>query len=115
MPVDLSTPVAVIVVITASMGFYLLAGRLGRSSQGSGDKYAPFTGGERIPPSRGKYHSELFVYAALFMVFEVFALLLAGAIHSSTALLPLIFTATGGVAIFAAVVWFVQTGGQPFA
>lgn len=115
MSADLSTPVAVIVVIAGSMGFYLLAGRLGRSSQGSGSKYAPFTGGEKIPPSRGKYHSELFVYAALFMVFEVFALLLASAIHSSTTLLPLIFTTTGGVTIFAAVIWFVQTGGGKLA
>ena len=112
---DFNTILSVAVVIVASMGLYILAGRLGKSSQGTGTKYSPFTGGEELPPGRGKYHSELFVYAALFMVFEVFALLLASAIGSSNALLPLIFTATGGITLFAAVVWFAQTGGSQLA
>lgn len=102
-------------VIIASMGLYLLAGRLGRSSRGTGTKYDPFMGGEELPKTRGKYHSELFVYAALFMVFEVFALLLASAIGSTNLLWPLIFTATGSIVIFSAIVWFTQTGGGQLA
>ncbi len=115
MAIDPNSIVAIAVVIVASMGFYVLAGRLGKSSQGSGTKYSPFTGGEELPQSRGRYHSELFVYAALFMVFEVFALLLASAIGSTNALWPLIFTATGAITLFAAVLWFAETGGSQLA
>ncbi len=114
-PVELSTVVAVVTVIFASMAFYLLAGRMGRSSQGSGYKYAPFTGGEELPQSRGKYHSELFVYAALFVAFEVFALLLASAIRAADIIWPLVFTAAGGICLFVAVIWFVGTGGSQLA
>ena len=109
---DVSTVVSITVVVLASLGFYLIAGRLGKSTQGSGQKYAPFTGGEEIPPARGKYHSELFVYAALFMVFEVFALLLASAVRASDPVWPLVFTAAGGITLFATMMWFVQTGGS---
>lgn len=115
MPDELSTMVAVVAVVATSMIFYILAGRLGRTSQGSGTKYAPFTGGEELPPSRGKYHSDLFVYAAMFMVFEVFALLLASAVSSVNFVWPLVFTATGGLAIFVLLIWFVQTGGSELA
>ena len=109
---DVSTVVSITVVVLASLGFYLIAGRLGKSTQGSAQKYAPFTGGEEIPPARGKYHSELFVYAALFMVFEVFALLLASAVRASDPFWPLVFTAAGGITLFATMMWFVQTGGS---
>jgi NADH:ubiquinone oxidoreductase subunit 3 (subunit A) len=109
---DLTTITAVASVIVASMGFYILVGRLGKTTEGRGAKYAPFTGGEDIPASRGKYHSDLFVYAALFMVFEVFGLLLASAITSLNLIWPLVFTATGGIAILVILIWFVQTGGS---
>lgn len=112
---DLSIITAVVSVIVASMGFYILAGRLGKTSEGSGTKYAPFTGGEEIPTSRGKYHSNLFVYAALFMVFEVFGLLLASAIASINMIWPMVFTATGSIAILVILIWFVQTGGSELA
>lgn len=115
MALDEASILAIAVVIIASLGFYLLSGRLGRSSKGSGIKYEPFTGGEEIPHGRGKYYSELFVYAALFMVFEVVALLLASASKSSTAFWPMIFTATGGIGLFAIIIWFVQTGGSQLA
>lgn len=114
-PVDLPTAVVVVTVILASMALYLLAGRLGRSTHGSGVKYSPFTGGEELTQSRGKYHSELFVYAALFVAFEVFALLLASAVHSTGNLWPLVFTAAGGLSLFVAVIWFVGTGGSQLA
>ena len=113
--VDLSTITAIVSVIIVSMGFYILAGRLGKTTEGTGTKYAPFTGGEEIPASRGKYHSELFVYAALFMVFEVFGLLLASAITSTTLIWPILFTAIGSVTILVILTWFVQTGGSELA
>ncbi len=112
---EADTIISVAVVVVASMAFYFLAGRLGRSTQGFGPKYSPFTGGEDIPPGRGKYHSELFVYAALFMVFEVFALLLASAVRATDAVWPLLFTAVGGITLFATIIWFVQTGGSRLA
>jgi NADH:ubiquinone oxidoreductase subunit 3 (subunit A) len=115
MAADLTTITAVASVIVASMGFYILAGRLGKTSEGTGTKYAPFTGGEDIPASRGKYHSDLFVYAALFMVFEVFGLLLASAITSINLIWPLVFTATGSIAVMILLIWFVQTGGTELA
>jgi NADH:ubiquinone oxidoreductase subunit 3 (subunit A) len=115
MAADLTTITAVASVIVASMGFYILAGRLGKTSEGTGTKYAPFTGGEDIPASRGKYHSDLFVYAALFMVFEVFGLLLASAISSLNLIWPLVFGATGSIAVMVILIWFVQTGGSELA
>jgi len=111
----LTTLTAVATVIIASMTFYILAGRLGKTSQGTGTKYAPFTGGEELPASRGKYHSDLFVYAALFMVFEVFGLLIASAVGSLSLIWPLVFTATGGLAALVILIWFVQTGGSELA
>jgi NADH:ubiquinone oxidoreductase subunit 3 (subunit A) len=111
----ISVIAAVASVIVVSMGFYILAGRLGKTTEGTGTKYSPFTGGEEIPASRGKYHSDLFVYAALFMVFEVFGLLLASAISSLSLVWPLVFTATGGVAVLVVLIWFVQTGGSELA
>lgn len=111
----ISTITAITSVVVASMLFYVLAGRLGRTSEGSGAKYAPFTGGEDIPASRGKYHSDLFVYAALFMVFEVFGLLLASSISSLNSIWPLVFTATGGIGVMVILIWFVQTGGSELA
>ena len=110
-----STIAAVAAVVIASMIFYVLAGRMGKTSEGSGTKYAPFTGGEDLPASRGKYHSDLFVYAALFMVFEVFGLLLASAVTSLSTIWPIVFTATGGIAVMIKLIWFVQTGGSELA
>lgn len=110
-----STIAAVAAVVIASMIFYVLAGRMGKTSEGSGTKYAPFTGGEDLPASRGKYHSDLFVYAALFMVFEVFGLLLASAVTSLSTIWPIVFTATGGIAVMIILIWFVQTGGSELA
>lgn len=112
MAADLSTIAAIVSVIVASMSFYLLAGKLGKTTHGSGAKYSPFTGGEDIPASRGKYHSELFVYAALFMVFEVFGLLLASAITSVSLVWPLVFTAAGSITVLVMLIWFVETGGS---
>lgn len=107
---------AVIVAVAAFvLAFYFVAGRLGKVSTGSGPKYDAFAGGEELPPERGKYHSELFVYAALFVVFEVIGLLLASSIAARGFLWPLLFTLAGGFSMFVMMLWFVGTGGAELA
>jgi NADH:ubiquinone oxidoreductase subunit 3 (subunit A) len=102
-------------VILFVLVFYFAVGRLGRVSTGSGTKYEAFSGGEELPPARGKYHSELFVYAALFVVFEVVGLLLASSIAARALLWPLLFTLAGGFSLFVLMLWFVGTGGAELA
>jgi NADH:ubiquinone oxidoreductase subunit 3 (subunit A) len=94
---------------------YFLLGRLGEVSTGVGVKYDAFAGGEELPPERGKYHSELFVYAALFVAFEVFGLLLASSTAARGFLWPLLFTLAGGLSLFVLMLWFVGTGGAELA
>ncbi len=95
--------------------FYFLVGKLGKVSEGTGVKYDAFAGGEELPPERGKYHSELFVYAALFVAFEVIGLLLASSIAARGFLWPLLFTLGGGLSLFVLMLWFVGTGGAELA
>lgn len=102
-------------VILFVLVFYFAVGRLGKVSTGSGTKYDAFAGGEELPPERGKYHSELFVYAALFVAFEVIGLLLASSIAARGLLWPLLFTLAGGFSLFVLMLWFVGTGGAELA
>jgi NADH:ubiquinone oxidoreductase subunit 3 (subunit A) len=102
-------------VILFVLAFYFLLGRLGKVSMGKGAKFDAFSGGEELPPERGKYHSELFVYAALFVAFEVVGLLLASSIAARGFLWPLLFTLAGGLSLFVLMVWFVGTGGAELA
>ncbi len=95
--------------------FYFIVGKLGKVSEGTGAKYDAFAGGEELPPERGKYHSELFVYAALFVAFEVIGLLLASSIAARGFLWPLLFTVAGGLSLFVLMLWFVGTGGAELA
>ncbi len=97
------------------LAFYFAVGKLGKVSTGSGTKFDPFSGGEELPPERGKYHSELFVYAALFLAFEVIGLLLASSIAARGLLWPLLFTLAGGFSLFVLMLWFVGTGGAELA
>jgi len=114
---QISFDLAVVIwsVILFVFVFYFAAGRLGRLSTGTGTKYMPFQGGEELPPARGKYHSDLFVYAALFVAFEVVGLLLASSIAAQGLLWPLLFTLSGGFSLFVLMVWFVGTGGAELA
>jgi hypothetical protein len=41
--------------------------------------------------------------------------LLASAITSLNLIWPLVFTATGGIAVLVVLIWFVQTGGSELA
>jgi NADH:ubiquinone oxidoreductase subunit 3 (subunit A) len=115
MQVGIDVASVIVAVGAFVVAFYFVAGRLGRISTGSGPKYDAFAGGEELPPERGKYHSELFVYAALFVVFEVIGLLLASSIAARGFLWPLLFTLAGGFSLFVMMLWFVGTGGAELA
>lgn len=102
-------------VILFVLALYIVVGRLGKISTGTGTKYEAFSGGEELPPERGKYHSELFVYAAIFVAFEVVGLLLASSVAAQGLLWPLLFTLAGGLSLFVLMLWFVGTGGAELA
>ena len=103
--------VAPILIVVADIVIYFLVGRLGKRSSGTGAKYEPFTGGEEDVPKRGLYHSELFVFATLFMVVEAFALLLAGSYAATSSFYPLLFLLGGSGVIMLSVWWFLISGG----
>jgi NADH:ubiquinone oxidoreductase subunit 3 (subunit A) len=113
----ISSDIIVVVssVILLVFAFYFAVGRLGKVKTGTGTKFEVFSGGEELPPIRGKYHSELFVYATLFVAFEVIGLLLASSIAARGLLWPLLFTLAGGFSLFVMMVWFVGTGGAELA
>jgi len=101
-----------ILVVVADIIVYVAVGKLGTKSSGKGGKFQPFTGGEEQIPARGTYESELFVYAALFMVVEAFALILAGSFASPTNLYPLLFLGGGGGVILVVTWWLLNVGGM---
>ncbi len=111
---DLMVIAGPLLVVIADLIVYLAVGKLGKRSSGKGNKYQPFTGGEEEIPPRGTYQSELFVFAALFMVVETFALLLAGSFTSPTNFYPLLFLAGGGGAILIVTWWLMIAGGVKF-
>jgi len=103
-----------ILVVVADVIVYVAVGKLGTKSSGKGGKYQPFTGGEEQIPTRGTYQSELFVFAALFMVVEAFALILAGCFASPTNFYPLLFLAGGGGVILVVTWWLILVGGMRY-
>ena len=115
MIVDFDLAGVILSVILFVIAFYFAVGRLGKVSTGTGPKFDAFSGGEELPPERGKYHSELFVYAALFVAFEVVGLLLASSIAARGLLWPLLFTLAGGFSLFVLMIWFIGTGGAELA
>jgi len=108
---DIDIILAPLLIVVADIIIYVLVGRLGKRSSGKGVKYEPFTGGEEDIPKRGLYQSELFVFAALFMVVEAFALLLAGSFAASTNYYPLLFLVGGSGVIMLSIWWFIIVGG----
>jgi len=110
---DLFVVISSVVIFVIAL--YLAVGKLGKISTGQGTKFEAFSGGEELPPERGKYHSELFVYAALFVAFEVVGLLIASSISAQGLLWQLLFTLAGGFSLFVIMVWFVGTGGAELA
>ena len=103
-----------LVIVLVDIIAFLLVGRLGRRSTGKGTKYEPFAGGERAIPPRGLYQSSLFVFAALFLVVETFALILASSFEASGSYYPLLFLLGGGSVVTLTVLWFVSAGGGTF-
>jgi hypothetical protein len=100
-----------ILIVVADIIVYIAVGKLGTKSSGKGNKFQPFTGGEEQIPARGTYQSELFVFAALFMVVEAFALIIAGSFASPTNFYPLLFLAGGGGVIVIVTWWLILVGG----
>jgi hypothetical protein len=103
-----------ILIVVADIIVYIAVGKLGTKSSGKGGKYQPFTGGEEQIPARGTYQSELFVFAALFMVVEAFALILAGSFASPTNFYPLLFLVGGGGVILVVTWWLMIVGGMRY-
>jgi NADH:ubiquinone oxidoreductase subunit 3 (subunit A) len=103
-----------IIIVLADLIVFTLVGRLGRRSKGKGIKYEPFAGGESSIPTRGLYQSDLFIFTALFLVVEAFALLLAGSFSASSAFYPLLFLVGGGGIITVIVWWHLLIGGGEF-
>ena len=115
MIVNLDLLGVILSVIVFVLAGYFLLGKLGKVSTGSGTKFDAFSGGEELPPERGKYHSELFVYAALFVAFEVVGLMIASSIAARGLIWQLLFTLAGGFSLFVLMIWFVGTGGAELA
>ena len=101
-----------VLIVIVDVIIYLFLGRLGNRSSGKGNKYQPFTGGEEDIAPRGLYQSELFVFAALFMVVEAFVLVLAGSFASPTNYYPLLFLIGGSGVILLVTWWLMIIGGM---
>jgi NADH:ubiquinone oxidoreductase subunit 3 (subunit A) len=103
-----------LIIIVVDLLAFLLVGRLGKRTRGQGVKYQPFSGGEKSVAPRGLYQSSLFVFAALFLVVEAFALILAGSFEAPGSFYPLLFLIGGGCVGMFTVYWFVSSGGGTF-
>jgi len=103
-----------LIIIVVDLVAYMLVGSLGKRSRGQGVKYEPFSGGEKSVAPRGLYQSSLFVFAALFLVVEAFALILASSFEASGSFYPLLFLVGGGSVGTIAIYWFISSGGGTF-
>ena len=103
-----------IAIFLADLIIFALVARLGKRTRGRGTKYQPFSGGEKAVPARGLYQSSLFIFAALFLVVETFALLLAGSIAAPGAYYPILFLLGGGSVMTLTVLSFLEVGGGEF-
>jgi hypothetical protein len=103
-----------LIIILVDLIAFLLVGGLGKRSKGQGIKYEPFAGGEKSVPARGLYQSSLFVFAALFLVVETFALILAGSFEATNSFYPLLFLVGGGSVVTITIYWFISAGGGTF-
>jgi NADH:ubiquinone oxidoreductase subunit 3 (subunit A) len=99
------------IVVAPVLVLYYMVGFLGKTTHGKGPKFEAFSGGEELPPARGKYHSEMFVYASLFVAFEVVTLLVASSLRLQSHVWPLLFVIVGGISLTVLMQWFAGTGG----
>jgi len=100
-----------LIIIIADLVAYLLVGSLGKRTRGQGVKYEPFSGGEKSVAPRGLYQSSLFVFAALFLVVEAFALILASSFEATGYFYPILFLVGGGSVGTITIYWFMSSGG----
>jgi len=103
-----------LIIVVADIIVFYFVGKLGRRSTGTGPKYEPFTGGEESIPPRGLYRSNLFIFAALFLVVEALALILAGSFEAPSMTYPLLFLLGAGSVLTVTVWWFISSGGGEF-
>jgi NADH:ubiquinone oxidoreductase subunit 3 (subunit A) len=103
-----------LLIVVVDIIAFVLVGRLGKRTKGQGVKYEPFAGGEKSVPARGLYQSSLFIFAALFLVVETFALILAGSFEAPGSSYPLLFLVGGGSVMTFTVLWFLTVGGGRF-
>jgi NADH:ubiquinone oxidoreductase subunit 3 (subunit A) len=102
------------IIAAADLAVFYLVSRLGKRSTGKGAKFSPFSGGEESVPVRGIYQSNLFVFAALFLVTEAFALLLAGSYEAPGSYYPMLFLLGGGSIVTITTWWYINVGGGEF-
>jgi len=103
-----------VIIIVVDIVAFLLVGRLGKRTRGQGVRYEPFAGGEPSVPSRGLYQSSLFIFAALFLVVETFALILGSSFEAPSSYYPFLFLVGGGSVVLFTVTWFLTVGGGKF-
>jgi NADH:ubiquinone oxidoreductase subunit 3 (subunit A) len=103
-----------LIIVAVDLLAYVLVGRLGSRTKGTGIKYEPFAGGEPSVAPRGLYQSSLFIFAALFLVVETFALILASSFEAPSTSYPIFFLVGGGSVVVLTVTWFLLVGGGKF-
>jgi hypothetical protein len=111
---DFDSLLGPLLIIVIDLVAFVLVGRLGKRTTGKGVKYEPFAGGESSVPARGLYQSSLFIFAALFLVVETFALMLAGSFEAPSTYYPILFLLGGGSVVTFTVLWFLSVGGGKF-
>jgi len=100
----------VFLIIICNLIVYLFAGMAGRRVSGQDPKCEPFMGGEENIPARGHYRSELFIFAALFLVAESYTLALVGS-YLSPSIGNVVLYLIGGAAVILISVWWLVTAG----
>ncbi|MEM3506297.1 MAG: NADH-quinone oxidoreductase subunit A [Candidatus Bathyarchaeia archaeon] len=74
----LSSPIiGFIIAVLVSIIIYIMGGAIAPKASSSNDKIAPYACGEDMPPEKSSISIHVFDFAALFMVFDVIALVVA--------------------------------------
>jgi len=102
--------IGVFLIVICNLVVYLIAGMAGRRISGQDPKCEPFMGGEENIPPRGHYRSELFVFAALFLVAESYTLALVSS-YMSPSISNVVLYLLGGAAVILISVWWLVTAG----
>lgn len=100
-----------ILIILCNLLVYSLAGLAGKRISNQNLKCEPFMGGEENIPPRGHYRSELFIFAALFLVAESYVLALSGSFLSPSTNNVAFYMIGGAAVILISIWWLVKAGG----